>query len=117
MSIGIFRHAEDYETYSAGETIFREGDPCGSMYVIQQGEVDVVVNGRVVETVGPDGIFGEMALVDASLRSATAVAKTDARVVPLDEQKFMSHVLRTPFFALQVMRVLAHRLRETNKQL
>ncbi len=117
MTIGIFRHAEDFETYAAGETIFSEGDPCGNMYVVQDGEVDVIVNGKLIETVGPDGIFGEMALVDTSPRSATVMARTAVRVVPLDEQKFMSHVLRTPFFALQVMRVLANRLREMNKQL
>jgi CRP-like cAMP-binding protein len=117
MTIGIFRHAEEFETYAAGETIFQAGDACSDMYVVQEGEVEIVVNGKVVETVGPDGIFGEMALVDTSPRSATAVAKTALRVVPLNEQKFMSHVLRTPFFALQVMRVLAHRLRAMNKQL
>jgi len=87
------------------------------MYVVQEGEVDILVNGKIVETVGPDGIFGEMALADTSPRSATAAAKTDLRVVPRNDQKFRSHVQRTPFFALQVMRVLAHRLRETNQRL
>lgn len=115
--IGIFRHADEFETFSAGEIIFKTGDPCTVMYVIQAGEVEIVVNGKVVETVGPDGVFGEMALVDENPRSADAVAKTDVRVVPLDEQKFMSHVLRTPFFALQVMRILADRLRAMNRQL
>lgn len=117
MSIGIFKHAEKFVNYEPGEVVFKEGDPCDIMYVVQDGEFDILVNGVVVETVGPNGIFGEMALVDTSPRSATVVAKTEARVVPLDESNFMSHVLRTPFFALQVIRVLASRLREMNSRL
>ncbi|MAU00875.1 MAG: hypothetical protein CL608_27335 [Anaerolineaceae bacterium] len=55
-----------------------------------------------------------MALVDDSPRSATAVAKTDCRLVPLDEKAFLDHIHRTPFFALQVMRILTNRLRNMN---
>lgn len=116
MGIGIFRHAEEFESYAAGQTIFTQGDPCGQMYVVQEGEVDMVVGEKVVETVGPNGIFGEMALVDNQPRSASAIARTDCRVVPLTEEKFMAHVHRTPFFSLQVMRVLVRRIRQMNEQ-
>ena len=65
----------------------------------------------LVETIGPGGIFGEMAIIDKSPRSATVVARSDCRLVALDETKFMQHVHRTPFFAIQVMRIMTERLR------
>jgi CRP/FNR family transcriptional regulator, cyclic AMP receptor protein len=59
-------------------------------------------------------LFGEMALIDAAPRSATAVAKTDAKIVPVGEKQFLFLVSRTPHFALNVMRTLARRLRAQN---
>ena len=61
--------------------------------------------------IGPGGIFGELALIDASPRSATATATSDCDLVALDERAFLFHVSQTPFFALSVLRVLADRLR------
>ena len=97
--------------YDAGETIFEAGDEGPCMYVVQAGEVDVMVGDALIETIRPGGIFGEMALIDKSPRSATVVARADCRLVALDETKFMQHVHRTPFFAIQVMRIMTERLR------
>lgn len=110
-TIEIFKYEKSVEYYAVGDTIFQAGDDGHYMYVIQDGEVEVVADGSVIDTVGPGGIFGEMALIDRSPRSATVRAKTDCRVVPIDEAKFMNHVHRTPFFALQVMRIMNDRLR------
>ena len=116
-TINIFKHDKNVQYFSAGETIFEQGELPELMFVIQEGEVDILVNGQVVETAVTGGILGEMALVDDSPRSATAVAKTDCRLVPLDEKTFLDHVHRTPFFALQVMRILTLRLRNMNETL
>jgi CRP-like cAMP-binding protein len=62
-----------------------------------------------------NSIFGEMALIDDAPRSATAIAITDVELVPIAEKQFLFLVSQTPFFALKVMRVLAGRLRATNK--
>ncbi|MCA9943695.1 MAG: cyclic nucleotide-binding domain-containing protein [Anaerolineales bacterium] len=113
-TINIFKHETNVQYFSAGETIFAQGEMPTLMYVVQDGEVDILLNGQVVETAAPGGILGEMALVDDSPRSATAVAKTDCRLVPLDEKSFLDHIHRTPFFALQVMRILTDRLRNMN---
>jgi CRP/FNR family cyclic AMP-dependent transcriptional regulator len=86
------------------------------MYVVKEGEVDLLVGGAAVETVGPDGIFGEMALVDNLPRSATARAKTACKVAPISEREFQFMVDETPFFALKVIRVLARRLRAMNER-
>lgn len=110
-TIEIFKYEQNVDYYAAGELIFEAGDPGRVMYVVQEGEVDVLANGRVIDTVTAGGIFGEMALFDRSPRSASVMARTDCRVVPLDEARFMQHVHRTPFFALQVMRIMTERLR------
>ena len=110
-TVEIFKFEKNVETFDAGQTVFGAGDEGHCMYVVQAGEVDVFVNGQLIETIGPGGIFGEMALIDKSPRSATLVARTDCRLVPIDEARFMQHVHRTPFFALQVMRIMTARLR------
>ena len=110
-TIEIFKYEKNVEYFAAGDTIFQAGDDGHYMYVIQDGEVEVLDGERIIDNVGPGGVFGEMALIDRSPRSATVRAKTDCRVVPIDESKFMNHVHRTPFFALQVMRIMNDRLR------
>ncbi len=57
------------------------------------------------------GVFGEMALIDKAPRSATAVAVTDSQVVAVGEKRFMYLIQQTPYFALEIMHVLADRLR------
>lgn len=110
-TINIFKFEKDVEYFSAGETIFSAGDEGHCMYVVQDGIVAISIAGTILQELEAGQVFGEMALVDDSPRSADAIAKTDCRVVPVDEDKFMSHVHRTPFFALQVMRIMADRLR------
>jgi CRP-like cAMP-binding protein len=113
--IGSF--GENVDIIPAGTTIFREGENGNNMYVIQEGEANIIVNGQVVETIGPGGIAGELSLIEPSPRSATVTAKTECKVVSIDEAKFKILVHHTPYFALQVMRVMADRLRNMNKQL
>ena len=96
----------------AGEVIFAQGDRGELMYVVAEGQAQILIDGKVVETVGAGGILGEMALIDAEPRSATAITKTPCVLVPVDEKSFTGLVTRRPQFALQVMRVLAHRLRK-----
>ena len=103
--------------YAAGETIFREGDRGSEFFVIRRGEVEIRSGNRLLETLGPNEIFGEMALIDDSPRSATAVAKTDVVVAPVNESQYLFLVKHTPFFALKLMRVIVHRLRRQNKSI
>jgi CRP-like cAMP-binding protein len=115
-SINIFKNDRHFDMFLAGQVIFKEGEPGDLMYVVQEGEVDILVRGKLIETVGPGGVVGEMALIDNDARSATAIAKTDCRLVPLDETRFNLYVHQTPFFALQVMRVMSDRLRHMDAQ-
>jgi CRP/FNR family cyclic AMP-dependent transcriptional regulator len=101
-------------TYKAGDVIFQQGDPAEELYIIKSGKVEIRLGNRLLDTLPEVCIFGEMALVDHSPRSATAVALTDATIVPVDEKQFLFLVSRTPHFALNVLRVLAQRLRASN---
>jgi CRP/FNR family transcriptional regulator, cyclic AMP receptor protein len=99
----------------AGEVIFKEGDDAHQLFVIRSGEVTIQSGNRKLAELATNQIFGEMALIDDAPRSATAVAKTDVELVAVSEKQFLFLVSQTPFFALKVMRVLARRLRATNK--
>ena len=100
--------------FKAGDVIFKQGDPARELFVIQSGKIDIRLGERVLVTLDGYDIFGEMALVDSAPRSATAIAATDATVVPVGEKQFLFLVSQTPHFALNVMRVLARRLRAGN---
>jgi CRP-like cAMP-binding protein len=110
----LFRNARDFESFSAGQVIFTAGEVGEVMYVVKDGEVNIMVHDQVIETVGPGGIVGEMALIDTQARSATVMAKTDCQLVSIDEKRFAFLVQQTPYFSLYVMRVLAERLRRMN---
>jgi CRP/FNR family cyclic AMP-dependent transcriptional regulator len=99
----------------AGEIIFSEGDEANQLFVIKSGEVSIRSGNRTLAELSANTIFGEMALIDAAPRSATAMAKTDVELVPISEKQFLFLVSQTPYFALKVMRVLARRLRATSK--
>jgi CRP/FNR family transcriptional regulator, cyclic AMP receptor protein len=101
--------------FTKGQLIFREGDRADDFFVVVRGRVEVRTGNRLLETLGENSIFGEMALIDDSPRSATVVALTDVRLAPVSEKQFLFLVRHTPFFALRVMRVLASRLRTQNK--
>jgi CRP/FNR family cyclic AMP-dependent transcriptional regulator len=107
----ILQHADNIKTYRSGQIIFKEDDPGDYLYVVKSGEVDIRVRNALAETVGAGGVFGEMALMDKQARSATAVARTDCEVVPIDEKRFLALVEETPAFALDLMKLLAQRLR------
>jgi CRP/FNR family transcriptional regulator, cyclic AMP receptor protein len=101
--------------FKAGEVIFREGDPAQELFIVQSGEVEIRLGNRILETLSQYSIFGEMALIDAAPRSAAAVASTDVKLVAVTEKQFLFLISNTPYFALNVMRVMARRLRAANK--
>ena len=117
-TVNVFR-AEQSElvAFEAGQLIFSEGESGELMYVVHDGEVELHVKGRLVDTLGAGGVLGEMALVDHQPRIATATAKTACKLVPVTEKRFVFMVQQTPHFALQIMRVMADRLRRMDQRL
>jgi CRP/FNR family cyclic AMP-dependent transcriptional regulator len=116
LFLNLFKNKEA-KSFSAGQFVFKAGDPGDSMYIITEGEVDIVDGSTSLEIAGPGSIVGELALIDDEPRSATAVARTDSRLVAVDRRRFEFMVTETPFFALAVMKVLADRLRRTNARI
>ncbi len=87
--------------FKAGEVIFKEGDAATEFFVIQRGKVEIRLGNRLLGTLSDHDIFGEMALIDTAPRSATAIAATDVKLVPVGEKQFLFLVSRTPLFRAQ----------------
>ena len=117
MKLDLFATDENPRKCQAGETIFSAYDMGAEMYVVLDGEVDLTIGDRVVETLGPGAPFGEMALIDQAPRTATATAKTEVQLAVLPEKRFLFLVQQHPEFALQIMKVMADRLRKMNARL
>lgn len=114
-TLDFFSEDTDYKKYKAGDVIFREGEPGDTMYIIKEGAVEVSVAGEKFVAAQPGDLLGEMAMIDSSARSATAIAKTDCKLIELNEKQFAFQVQRTPIFAIFVMKILVDRLRKMNK--
>ena len=97
-----------------GQVIFSAGDAGREMFIVRTGSVELRIGDTLLETVGEGGIFGELALVDPAPRSATAVAGPDCSLVLVDAASFNDLVRKVPGLALEVMGVMARRLRKTN---
>ncbi|HOY00770.1 cyclic nucleotide-binding domain-containing protein [Zoogloea sp.] len=113
----LFSNAPDIIKVNAGAALFREGEDGTTLYVLTIGTAEVMIGNRVVETLQPGNIIGEMALVDPAPRAASVIAVTDCEFVEVDDKRFNYLVQQTPFFALKVMRVLSERLRTTSAML
>ena len=108
------------ELFQAGETIFREGDRDGRLFVIVSGEVEVIKglgkkNERHVRNLGPLSYFGEMALIDDLVRSASIVAKKQTEVLILEQWDLRQEIERYPAMAFELMRMLSQRIRAIEK--
>jgi CRP/FNR family transcriptional regulator, cyclic AMP receptor protein len=102
--------------YWADSVIMREGQAGAYMYVVKAGTVAIAVRDHVVAVVNPGGTFGEMALVDQSARSATAVAQTECELLSIDRACLMEAVKAQPAFAIAMLHAFAGRLRHMNAQ-
>ncbi len=102
--------------YEDGEIIMRQGEVGDCMYVIQEGEVDILCeeNGKEVRlaTRKAGDFIGEMAIFDRDVRSATVRAKGKARILTVDKKNFMSRIHEDPSLAFRVVETMSYRLRE-----
>jgi CRP-like cAMP-binding protein len=94
------------------KVIMKEGEGGVFMYVVMSGRVAISIKSKVVEWVGPGGVFGEMALVDQSPRAATAVAETDCDLLSINRGDFLKMVKTNPVFTVSLLKALADRLRD-----
>jgi CRP/FNR family transcriptional regulator, cyclic AMP receptor protein len=105
----LFRHETEFESLVAGQTLFNEGEKGNLMYVLLSGTAMILVSNKLVETAEAGAIVGEMAMIDDATRTATVIAKTDCKFLPIEPKRFNFLIQQTPNFALHVMRVIADR--------
>jgi CRP-like cAMP-binding protein len=115
--LDLSAHGDSVVHVPGGKVIFLKGAAGDHAYVVKSGKVEIREGGRVLETLGPGGIFGEMAMIDAGPRSASAVAVGPTDLVVIDHATFAALVREVPDFAITVMRLMARRLRATTAAL
>jgi len=99
--------------YDKGKIIMVAGQTGALMYVVVEGRISISIRGAVVELIGPGGVFGEMALVDQSPRSANAVAETDCQLLAINRAVFLNLVKSDPTFGIALLGAMAERVRNT----
>ena len=103
--------------FEAGKAIMREGEAGVSMYVVMQGKVGIFIRDNEVETVNAGGTFGEMALVDQSPRTASAISQTECVLLSVNRNALMALVKSQPAIGIAMLRSIADRLRHMNSLL
>ena len=106
-------------SFRAGEVIFNQGDQSDAMFIVGSGHVNIFLPGEESRRVSLKDLargefFGELALFDSKPRSASALATTDARLLELPRETLSAYLERRPRAALDILRMMATRLRETN---
>jgi CRP-like cAMP-binding protein len=109
------------KVYPDGEMIIRQGEVGDCMYVVQSGKVEVFkVQGDSemhLGTMGEGDFFGEMALLDRDVRSASIRAVGEARVLKVDKRTFLSQVHADPTIALRIIQKMSQRIRQLHAEL
>ena len=105
--------------FDVDDVIFEEGSTGRELFVVLDGKIDIVkISGAtrtVIVTLGKGEFFGEMAVIDGSSRSATAIAAApNTRVMRINHARFVYLVSQQPAFALMIMDALSKRLRASN---
>ena len=112
-----FRDARVIKALPAGTTLFRAGDQPDFLYILVEGQANILVGSTIVEVAARGALLGEMALIDGKPRSATVVARTACKVVPIDVAHFDLLVQETPAFSRYVMNAMVERMRRMNSNL
>jgi len=104
--------------YQEGASVVAEGQKGMRMYAVVEGRVRVSIAGRIVERLGPGGVFGEVALIDpAAQRIADVTAEVDSSLQPISRAAFLALVKTSPDFAAALLSSLAGRLRNLTAKL
>ena len=114
----LSRRLEQAE-YGDGDVIFRQGDQGSSLFIIEDGAVEISYGegrGRItLATLFAGQYFGELSLFDGSPRSATATAARGSRLMRLDREDLVDFINRNPAAALRIISEMSERLRQTNE--
>lgn len=114
----FFESAGKEESFAAGTVIFAENEKASrillkrdKMYYLVEGQVGLVAKGKPIGSPKAGEVFGEMATISDSPRSATALARSNCRVLSLDDKQFLAALEKKPEFALMMLGTMIGRLR------
>lgn len=107
--------------YRDGERIIRQGNSGECMYVVQGGRVEVLQHSDRGEEqhlayIDAGNFFGEMAVFEKELRSATVRACGKARVLKIDKKTLLTRIREDPLLAVNLLKTMSHRIRELNRE-
>ena len=111
----LFRNSPVFHELEPGQILFHEGDVENDMYVLTEGQAVIELGGLFFDEIGPGDFVGELAVIDGSPRLATVTTQTPCKFVKVDQQRFRYLIAQSPHFALEVMTVMARRLRRVNE--
>jgi CRP-like cAMP-binding protein len=103
--------AQTMMRYERNKTIVSEGQAGVLMYVVVEGKLAVSIKGKLVERIGPGGVFGEMALIDRTPRLATVVSETDCGLLAIGRNTLLDLVKASPDFAVSLLSAVGERAR------
>jgi len=112
--------------YRSGEPVFYQGDPGLGMYIVKDGEVSIVIQGkdgneRELALFSDGDFFGELALLDESPRSANAVCKTECTLIGFFRPDLFELIEKNTTLGIKIVlklaEIVAQRLRHTDKEL
>ncbi|CAM9896353.1 unnamed protein product, partial [Phaeothamnion confervicola] len=120
LALEFFRATGTVEVKPAGKPIFSENEKSGGlfskgarMYLLLDGEIGLMIKNKFFGVVKAGEIFGELAVIAGVPRSATAMAKSECKVLSLDEKQFHAALQKTPEFALMLMSSMGQRMRNS----
>jgi len=102
--------------YELGTEIFKEGDTGDCMYIIQQGNIKIHKGNTTLAILKEKEVFGELSLLDADTRSASATADTDCILYKIDQEPFYELMDERPEVAKGFIKILCQRLRTMNEK-
>ncbi len=99
-------------SYEPGAVIVKQGDPGVGFFLIADGKVEVTRDGQRIREMGSGEFFGEMALMEERVRTATVTAKTQTRCLQLVRWDFRALLKENPELAVKMLEVVVRRMRE-----
>jgi len=110
MIFKLFSDSDSACHLTAGQKLFSAGESAEEIFFVLEGKIDLVHEGKVVESLLPGSVLGELAMLDNGRHAADAIAECSSVIVSVEAEQFRFLVEQTPYFAIDVMKAMAERI-------